>query len=167
MGVETERKFKVTGPFFKDVLSVRTIKQGYLCTDPERTVRVRISGHEAFLTVKGPSGDTGWSRYEFEQAIPTAEAEELLALCLPTTIDKVRHYAQVGRHVWEVDVFHGENEGLVIAEIELASDDEDFVLPDWAGEEVTRDKRYYNAMLSQKPYSIWNERNESLNNKAL
>ncbi|GAB6393765.1 MAG: CYTH domain-containing protein [Bacteroidales bacterium] len=157
MGVERERKFLVTGNFMDGVQSSRRIRQGYLCTDPERTVRVRIAGDEAFITVKGLSGENFLSRYEFEQKIPPADAEALLGLCKPGIIDKVRHCVPFGNHIWEVDVFLGENEGLTIAEIELASAGEPFEKPAWAGKEVTPDKRYYNAALSQTPYSQWKE----------
>ena len=155
MAIETERKFKVKGDFSKNVQSARRIVQGYICADKGRTVRVRISGEEAFLTIKGPSDEKFWSRYEFEQKIPLADAEELMKLCVSGLIEKVRHYIPAGKHTWEVDVFHGENEGLIVAEIELESEDETFEYPDWVGEEVTLDRRYYNSMLSQTPFSRW------------
>ena len=97
------------------------------------------------------------SRYEFEQAIPLEDAEQLLRLCEPGAIDKVRHLAKVGNHVWEIDVFHGANEGLVMAEIELKAEEEPFVMPAWAGKEVTGDRRYYNSMLTQHPFTEWNQ----------
>lgn len=120
-----------------------------------KTVRVRLAGDRAWLTIKGPSGANGWSRYEFEQAIPTADAEELLGLCEPGIIEKERFYIPAAQHTWEVDVFHGDNEGLIVAEIELASEAEAFEHPAWLGREVTGDKRYYNAMLSTRPYKQW------------
>jgi CYTH domain-containing protein len=156
MAIEIERKFIVVGDFYGEVEYTKRITQGYICASAERTVRVRIAGEEAFLTIKGPSGDTGWSRYEFEQKIALTDAEELLKLCVSGLIDKVRHYIPAGEHTWEVDVFKGDNEGLVIAEIELSSAHEPFDKPAWIGEEVTADKRYYNAMLSQWPYKQWN-----------
>jgi len=107
------------------------------------------------LTIKSATNEKGWSRYEFEQQITQADAEELLKLCLPGVIDKVRHWIRVGNHLWEVDVFQGVNEGLVVAEIELSSEEETVELPAWVGEEVTGDPKYYNAMLSQKPFSQW------------
>jgi CYTH domain-containing protein len=153
--IEIERKFTVTGDFLPEVAYSRRIMQGYICAGQERTVRVRIAGDEAFLTIKGPAGGNLWSRYEFEQQIAVADATELMKLCVTGIIDKERHYIRRGRHTWEVDVFHGNNEGLRIAEIELASEGEPFDKPSWVGEEVTGDPRYYNAVLSQEPYSQW------------
>lgn len=112
-------------------------------------------GEKGFLTIKGASDEKGLSRYEFEQEIPLADAEQLLKLCEPGAIDKVRHLVRAGRHIWEVDVFHGANEGLVMAEIELASEEEVFEKPDWVGEEVSGDRRYYNSMLTKEPYTRW------------
>lgn len=155
MATEIERKYLVAGDFSKDVYSSRRIVQGYICSQPGRTVRVRIRGEQGFLTIKGPSDEKGLSRYEFEREIPLEDAEELLKLCEPGIIDKVRHLARIGTHVWEVDVFHGANEGLVVAEIELASEDEPFEKPSWIGEEVSGDRRYYNSMLTKHPYSGW------------
>lgn len=155
MATEIERKFLVKGDFSKEVISSQRIVQGYICSQPGRTVRVRIHGEKGFLTIKGPSDDKGLSRYEFEQEIPLADAEQLLKLCEPGAIDKVRHLVPIGQHVWEVDVFHGANEGLVMAEIELSSEDEPFEKPAWLGEEVSGDRRYYNSMLTKAPYSQW------------
>ncbi|MDR1555760.1 MAG: CYTH domain-containing protein [Tannerellaceae bacterium] len=153
--IEIERKFKVAGDFSEEVAYSRRITQGYICAGQGANVRVRISGEEAFLTIKGPSDEKLWSRYEFEQKIPLPDAVELMKLCVTGLIDKVRHYIPKGGHVWEVDVFYGDNEGLVIAEIELSSENETFDKPSWIGEEVTSDKRYYNSMLSQIPYNQW------------
>ena len=133
----------------------RRIVQGYICSDAERTVRVRIREDVGFLTIKSATNERGWSRYEFELPIALKDAEELIKLCLPGTIEKERHYVKVGNHVWEVDVFHGENEGLIVAEIELASEEELFELPAWAGEEVSNETRYYNSMLAKNPFSRW------------
>ncbi|MCD7937143.1 MAG: CYTH domain-containing protein [Tannerellaceae bacterium] len=155
MTMEIERKFLVTGNFMPQVTSSRRIVQGYICSVPGRTVRVRIRDEEGFLTIKGPSTDDGLSRYEFERVIPLADAEQLLTLCEPGVIDKVRHYIPAGEHVWEVDVFSGKNEGLVMAEIELKSPEDTFEIPDWLGKEVTGDRRYYNSMLMKNPYSNW------------
>lgn len=155
MATEIERKFLVTGDFSEQELSSKRILQGYICSQPGRTVRVRLYGGEGFLTIKGPSADNGLSRYEFEQPIPAADAEALFRLCEPGTIEKVRHLVKVGDHIWEVDVFHGENEGLVLAEIELQTPDEPFERPVWAGEEVTGDRRYYNSMLTRCPFTRW------------
>lgn len=155
MATEIERKFLVSGDFSRGELSRERILQGYICSQPGRTVRVRLYGNQGFLTIKGPSPDNGLSRYEFEQAIAPEDAEALFRLCEPGTIEKVRHRVQVGRHVWEVDVFHGENEGLVLAEIELETPGEAFERPDWAVEEVTGDRRYYNSMLARCPFARW------------
>ena len=152
---EIERKFLVKGDFEQDIVDRKRIVQGYICAEEARTVRVRIQGDEGFLTIKSASNERGWSRYEFEQLVTLVDAEELLKLCLPGVIDKIRHWIQVGNHLWEVDVFYGKNEGLVVAEIELSSEEETFELPAWVGEEVTGDAKYYNAMLSQNPFSQW------------
>ena len=155
MATEIERKFLVTGDFSRHVISAQRIVQGYICSQPGRTVRVRIRGEEGFLTIKGASDEKGLSRYEFEQKIPLADAEELLKLCEPGAIDKMRNLVPAGKHTWEIDVFHGENEGLILAEIELASEDEPFERPDWIGQEVSGDRRYYNSMLTKHPYKQW------------
>lgn len=139
------------------VQSSRRICQGYICADKGRTVRVRIAGNEGFLTIKGPSDERFWSRYEFEQKIPLKDAEDLMKLCVAGIIDKVRHYIPAPPHTWEVDVFHGDNEGLVIAEIELASEGEPFARPAWLGSEVSLDPRYYNSNLSRYPYKQWED----------
>lgn len=154
--VETERKFLVKSEVFREeARSATRIVQAFLNTHPERTVRVRIKGDKGFITVKGKSDEKGLSRFEWEKEIPVAEAEQLLLLCEKGTIEKIRHEIKAGRHIVEVDEFLGENKGLVIAEIELASEDEDFYRPDWLGEEVTGDVRYYNSQLSKEPYKSW------------
>lgn len=155
MAQEIERKFLVSGDFRADVTGSTRIIQGYLSSVPERTVRVRVKGDRGVLTIKGIGNESGASRYEWEQEIPVAEAQELLAICEPGVIDKTRH--EVGFHgrVFEVDEFHGDNDGLVLAELELQSEDESFDRPDWLGEEVTGDTRYYNVSLMQTPYSQW------------
>ena len=158
MATEIERKFIVKGDFSKEVCDSQRIVQGYICSQPGRTVRIRIRGEKGFLTIKGPSDDKGLSRYEFEQEIPLPDAEQLLTLCEPGGIDKVRHLVRAGKHTWEVDVFHGANDGLVMSEIELASEDEPFEKPDWIGEEVSGDRRYYNSMLTKEPYSQWTKK---------
>lgn len=157
MALEIERKFLVTGDFSGSVCSAQRFVQGYICRVPGRTVRVRIAGDRGFLTIKGPSDQKGLSRYEFEKEISVAEADELFKLCEPGTIEKVRHQAVWGEHRWEIDVFHGLNEGLILAEIELTAEDESFLLPPWVGEEVTGDRRYYNSTLTQQPYMSWAE----------
>lgn len=160
MATEIERKFLVTGDFSREICRAERIVQGYICSEPGRTVRIRMCGKEGFLTIKGPSTDNGLSRYEFERPVPEADAEELFKLCERGAIEKVRNWVRVGTHTWEVDVFHGANEGLVVAEIELASPDEPFDKPDWIGKEVTGDRRYYNSMLIKHPYREWNEKNQ-------
>ena len=155
MAIEIERKFLVAGDFMADVYQSEPIKQGYICSKKGKTVRVRIRGEKAFLTIKGPADENKMSRYEFETALTMEDAQELFALCGTKAIDKVRHMAKVGDHVWEIDVFHGANEGLVVAEIELHSEEESFERPCWLGEEVTQDRRYYNSMLTKHPYSEW------------
>ena len=157
MATEIERKFLVTGDFSQEVIGSQRIVQGYICSEKGRTVRVRIRGDEGFLTIKGPSDDKGLSRYEFEQKISLQDAEQLFRLCEPGAIDKVRHLVQVGNHTWEVDTFHGANQGLIMAEIELQSEDESFERPSWLGKEVTGDRRYYNSMLTQHPFTEWNK----------
>lgn len=157
MSIEIERKFLVSGDFLPEVESATRIVQGYICSQPGRTVRVRVRGEKGFLTIKGASDEKGMSRYEFEQMIPLADAERLLELCEPGVIDKVRYLVPARGHVWEVDVFHGENEGLVLAEIELSSEDEPFGKPVWLGEEVTGDRRYYNSMLTKHPFNQFNK----------
>ena len=131
------------------------IVQGYLNSDPERTVRVRLRGDEGFLTVKGLGSESGMSRFEWEKPISREDALTLLPLCEKGVIDKTRHLVRVGAHTYEVDVFHGENEGLVLAEVELGSEDESFEKPSWLGKEVTGDERYYNSYLSSHPYCQW------------
>lgn len=155
MATETERKFLVEGDYRADVTESSRIVQGYLSSVAERTVRVRIRGERGYLTIKGAGNDSGLSRYEWEREIPLAEAEELLALCEPGVIDKTRHLVLVGGHVYEVDEFHGDNAGLVVAEIELAGEAETFEKPAWLGREVTGEVAYYNAMLMRRPYSTW------------
>lgn len=155
MAQEIERKFLVQGDFLGEVYNAQRIVQGYICSAPGRTVRVRIRGDKGYLTIKGPSDAQGLSRYEFEKEITTDEAQCLMALCEPGVIDKVRHLIKRGSHIFEVDVFHGENEGLIIAEIELQREDEPFERPAWLGREVTGDRRYYNSMLTKSPYNTW------------
>jgi adenylate cyclase len=157
MAQEIERKFLVTGPFVDHASKQTRIVQGYLSSVPERTVRVRIKGTQGFLTIKGIGNLSGASRYEWEREIPLEEAEQLLAICEPGVIDKVRYLVPVGAHTFEVDAFHGENEGLIVAEVELASEDDVIDRPAWLGSEVTGDARYYNSMLMKHPYTGWPE----------
>ncbi|MBQ2187222.1 MAG: CYTH domain-containing protein [Bacteroidales bacterium] len=157
MAQEIERKFLVAGDYKSEAYTSVRITQGYLSRVPERVVRVRIKGDKGFITIKGTTNDTGLSRFEWEKEIPLADAQSLLKLAEPGVIDKTRHLIKNtdGRHIWEVDEFHGDNEGLVMAEIELESENDLFDKPSWLGKEVTGDKRYYNAYLSKKPYKNW------------
>lgn len=157
MGQEIERKFLVCGDFKKGVYASERICQGYLSSVPERTVRIRVRGERGYITIKGVGDKGGMSRFEWEKEIPVREANELLKLCERGVIEKVRHLVKVGKHVFEVDEFAGENEGLVMAEVELSAEDEDFLHPLWLGKEVTGDVRYYNSYLSQYPYSKWDQ----------
>lgn len=153
---EIERKFLVKDDSFKELaFSFSRIAQGYICSTRGRTVRVRIRDDKGYLTIKGPAGENGLSRYEWEKELPLSEAQELMKLCELGMIDKVRYLVQCGKHVYEVDEFHGDNEGLVVAEIELASEDESFEKPDFIGEEVTGIVKYYNSFLMKFPYSKW------------
>ena len=155
MANEIERKFLVKGEF-KNLASKGTrIVQGYLSSIPERTVRVRIKGDKGFITIKGIGNTSGATRYEWEKEIPTNEIEELLKICEPGVIDKTRYLVKVGNHTFEVDEFYGENQGLTVAEIELSSESEDFVKPEWLGDEVTGDTKYYNSMLMKNPFTKW------------
>jgi CYTH domain-containing protein len=141
--------------FIKVAFSKKRIVQGYLSTVPERTVRVRIKADKGYITIKGKSTNDGTTRLEWEREISLADAESLLSICESGTIDKVRHEVKVGNHIYEVDVFSGENEGLIMAEIELLREDEIFEKPNWLGQEVTNDERYYNAYLSKNPFKTW------------
>jgi len=154
--LEIERKFLVKSDDFKEqAFAKNKIAQGYLSSIPERTVRVRIKGDKAFLTIKGIGHQGGMSRFEWENQIPLDEAVELLKLCEKGKIEKTRYEIKSGNHVYEVDEFYGENEGLTMAEIELQSETESFEKPDWLGKEVTNDERYYNAYLSKNPFKNW------------
>lgn len=158
MGLEIERKFLIVGEGWRQPAErQQRFSQGYLSRDPARTVRVRLSGtsagEQAFLTIKGKT--VGATRAEFEYEIPPADAQQLLLLCEGPLIDKIRHLCEHQGKTWEVDEFFGDNAGLIVAEIELASEDEAFERPDWLGHEVSGDARYYNANLALKPYRSW------------
>lgn len=155
MGQEIERKFLVKGEYKSQAYAQSRIVQGYICSARGRTVRVRIRDAKGFLTIKGAADAAGLSRYEWEKEIPLAEAQELMKLCEPGVIDKTRYLVQCGEHVFEVDEFYGDNEGLVVAEVELVSADEHFEKPDFIGQEVTGDVRYYNSQLMKHPYAQW------------
>jgi adenylate cyclase len=154
MGTEIERKFLVHGDAWKSLGVGTRMRQGYLSIDPERVVRVRVEGDVATLTIKGRS--VGATRGEWEYAIPLAEAEELLTmLCLRPLVEKIRYRVEYEGMLWEVDQFLDDNDGLVVAEIELTTEDQVFVKPQWVGDEVTDDARYYNANLLRHPFSAW------------
>ncbi len=154
--IEIERKFLVVSNDFRDAAALKTrIVQGFLNTAPERTVRVRIKGDAGFLTIKGISNDSGTSRFEWEEQIDISDAEALLDLCEEGILEKTRYEISIGKHIYEVDEFHGENQGLIVAEVELNSEDEAFEKPNWLGEEVTGAIKYYNSQLSKKPYKTW------------
>ncbi len=156
MALEIERKFLVKDARYKELAyHASRIAQGYICSERGRTVRIRIRDEKGYLTIKGPSDGKGMSRYEWEKEIPLEEAKELMKICEPGMIDKTRYLVRSGNHVFEVDEFYGENEGLVIAEVELASEEECYEKPDFIGEEVTGDVRYYNSFLMQNPYARW------------
>jgi len=154
--IEIERKFLVTSAVFKqEAFSKKRIKQGYLCSVPERTVRVRTKGDRGFLTIKGASSASGMSRFEWEKEIAVDEAEKLLLLCEKGIIDKTRYEVKFKGHVYEIDEFYGENAGLLMAEIELLSETETFEKPSWLGQEVTMNTKYYNSYLSIHPFKDW------------
>lgn len=155
MALEIERKFLVVGEYKSQAFAQSRIMQGYISCYNGKTVRVRIRDAKGYLTIKGPSGKPGLSRYEWEKEIPLNEAEELMGLCEPGVISKTRYLVRSGKHVFEVDEFYGDNEGLTLAEVELGAEDEAFVKPDFIGQEVTGDVRYFNAYLMKHPYKQW------------
>ncbi|MDR1783536.1 MAG: CYTH domain-containing protein [Dysgonamonadaceae bacterium] len=153
---EIERKFLVTSDVFKKEANKQTrITQGYLSSAPERTVRVRIKGEKGYITVKGIGSASGASRFEWEKEIPVSEVDELLKICEPGVIDKIRYEIPAGKYTFEVDEFFGDNEGLTMAEIELDDENATFDIPAWLGKEVTGDSRFYNSMLMKNPYKKW------------
>lgn len=155
MAQEIERKFLVEGDFKPMAYAQSRIVQGYISSARGRTVRVRIRDGRGYLTIKGPSNAAGTSRYEWEKELPLDEAQELMRLCEPGIIDKTRYLVRSGRHTFEVDEFYGDNEGLVVAEVELADENEPFRKPSFIGREVTGDVRYYNSHLMKHPYREW------------
>lgn len=157
-GLEIERKFLVRGERYRQAATSSShIQQGYICSGHGRTVRVRIRDDHAFLTIKGPAADNGLARYEFEKEITIDEATQLMKLCEPGIIDKRRFLVPSpdGRHTFEVDEFYGDNAGLVMAEVELQSEDEAFTKPDFIGDEVTGDRRFYNSHMRRMPFIVW------------
>lgn len=156
MNLEIERKFLVLNNSFKEAAYQKNyIKQGFLNSDKERVVRVRIKDDKAYLTIKGKSNASGTTRFEWEKEISTEEANQLFNLCEPGIIEKYRYLVKIGKHVFEVDEFFGDNEGLLIAEVELSSENEAFNKPTWLGKEVTGDIKYYNSNLSKLPFKNW------------
>jgi len=154
MAVEIERKFLVDTIPHDEISRSKMVKQGYIVNDERQVVRVRSIDDDHFLTIKGNT--IGLSRLEFEYGIPKEDAKDMFEhLCGNSTIEKTRHYVEHEGHVWEIDEFHGKNQGLIVAEIELESEDESFQLPDWAGNEVSHDPRYYNMNLTTDPYENW------------
>lgn len=156
MAQEIEKKFLVKADFKSSVVKETRITQGYLSSVPERTVRARVKGDKGFLTIKGIGNASGASRYEWEKEISVEEAKELLSICEPGVIDKTRFIVPAdGDLKFEVDEFYGENEGLTVAEIELPTEETPFTKPEWLGEEVTGDVKYFNSMLMKNPYKNW------------
>ena len=155
MPQEIERKFKVCGEFKSLAKRSMRICQGYICAAKGRTVRIRIRDCQGFITIKGRSSADGLSRFEWEKEIDVEDARQLLLLCEPGVIDKTRYLVDYEGHTFEVDEFYGDNAGLVMAELELRSEDEPFERPSWLGEEVTGNPRYYNASLTKHPYRLW------------
>ena len=154
--VEIERKFLVlSDSFIAEAFSKKRIVQAYISSNPDRTVRIRIKGDKGYITIKGRGNHSGTTRLEWEREISLLDAETLLTICESGLIDKIRHEVIVGGHVFEVDVFLGENEGLIMAEIELQDENEPFEKPIWLGPEVTNDERFYNAYLSKNPFKNW------------
>lgn len=156
MSLEIERKFLVKNDDYKrEAYQKKEMKQGYLNADKNRTVRIRIANDKAFITIKGKSNSSGTTRFEWEKEIDKNEAEQLLALCEPSIIDKTRFLVKSNHHTFEIDEFYGDNQNLVVAEIELSSENETFEKPVWLGKEVTGNKKYYNSSLSKNPYNNW------------
>lgn len=156
MGKELERKFLVKDNSFKKLSTGKLYKQGYISSNPDSTVRIRIVGNKGFLTIKNKGN--GLARDEFEYEIPFTDAEEILQkICQKPFIEKTRYLYNYKGHTWEIDEFHGENEGLIVAEIELENEDENFEIPEWIGEEVTYDNKYFNSNLFKNPYKNWNK----------
>jgi adenylate cyclase len=154
--IEIERKFLVLNTNFKyQAFTKNEIAQGYISSNPDRTVRVRIKANDGFLTIKGSGNESGMSRFEWEKKIDILEAKQLMKLCEKGVISKTRFEVKVGQHTFEVDEFYGENDGLIVAEIELESEAEIFEKPSWLGKEVTNDEKYYNAYLSKNPFKSW------------
>ena len=156
MAQEIERKFLVKSDAFKaEAFKETRITQGYLSSVPERTVRIRVKGDKGYITIKGIGNDSGASRFEWEKEIDAAEVQELMKIAEPGVIDKTRYQVKKGAHVYEVDEFYGDNQGLIVAEIELENESDSFEKPEWLGQEVTGDAKYFNSMLMKNPYKNW------------
>ena len=156
MATETERKFLVKDNSWNMNVTGTAYKQGYLVSTKERAARIRIAGDKGYITIKGPAPEGTLARPEFEYEIPLADAEEIFnTLCEPNKIEKTRYKIPFENHIWEVDVFHGDNTGLVMAEVELQNEHEDIIIPPWIGEEVSHDVRYFNSQLAKNPFSSW------------
>lgn len=156
MGIEIERKFLVKNEDFKDQsFQKKYIKQGFLNSDKDRVVRIRIADDTAFLTIKGASNKNGTSRFEWEKEIAVNEAQDLMKLCESGIIEKYRYLHKIGEHTFEIDVFLGDNEGLILAEVEISDEKEQFLIPSYLGEEVTGQEKYYNSNLSKHPFKNW------------
>lgn len=154
--IEIERKFLIKSLNFKNLaVQINEISQGYLNSHSDRTVRIRLKNDKGYITIKGKSNDSGTSRFEWEKEINFEEAKALLQLCEDFVLSKTRYLVPVGKHVYEIDIFHGDNDGLIMAEVELKDENESFEKPEWLGEEVTGQIQYYNSYLSNHPYSTW------------
>lgn len=157
MATETERKFLLKNDSWNTGITGTNYKQGYLVSSKERTVRIRIAGDTGYITIKGPAVADSLVHPEYEYEIPVTDAEELFNLCEPERIEKTRYKIPYENHVWEVDVFHGLNQGLVMVEVELQDEHEDVIIPPWIGEEVSYDMRYFNSRLAKEPFSTWSK----------
>ena len=156
MSIEIERKFLVkNNDFKKESFKKIKIKQGFLNSDKNRVVRIRITDNKAFLTIKGNSNSSGTTRFEWEKEIDKKEAVKLLLLCEPTIIEKIRFYVKKGNHIFEIDEFFGDNKGLIVAEVELNTENDVFDKPNWLGKEVTGNIKYFNSNISKFPYKDW------------
>jgi adenylate cyclase len=163
MAREIERKFLVVSNQYRaEAYTSTKMIQGYLSTVPERVVRIRVRGNQGFITIKGTADESGVSRFEWEKEIPETDAHDLLEICEPGVIEKTRYKIKSGIHTFEVDEFHGENQGLIIAEVELSAENEAFGKPEWLGEEVTGNPKYYNSVLSKNSFKNWQKTDQSI-----
>ncbi len=159
--LEIERKFLVNnGDYRKQAVHSSEISQGYIGTEPGKTVRIRLMDDKAYITIKGKRNNSGLSRFEWEKEIDPEDAKQLMLMCDTPIITKTRLYIPAGDLTFEVDEFHNENEGLVVAEIELHDENETFERPQWLGQEVTNDKRFHNSHLTKRPYITWSQQDD-------